>query len=217
MGVSLCYKLAAILYAISAIASAFAPNFLFLVIARMLGGFGVGASLILAPMYIAEIAPQEMRGRMVSFNQLNIVVGISAAFFSNYLILVLGQSDASWAIALKFGEYNWRWMLGLETLPAILYFIGMFLVPESPRWQVMKGNEEEALETFHKVVSPEEAQEQISAVNESLKADEEKEKVSLAELFKPALRLVLTVGTHCSCFTTNYWYQLCILLCSYDF
>ena len=86
-------RIAAALFAVSAVASAVAPNFLFLVIARMIGGFGVGAALIIAPVYIAEIAPAEMRGRMVSFNQLNIVIGISVAFFSNYLILSLGQSD----------------------------------------------------------------------------------------------------------------------------
>ena len=80
-------KIAALLFAISAVASAVAPSFITLVAARMLGGFGVGAALIIAPMYIAEIAPAAMRGRMVSFNQLNIVIGISAAFFTNYLIL----------------------------------------------------------------------------------------------------------------------------------
>ena len=90
-------KAAAVLYAISAIASAVAPDYATLVAARMLGGLGVGASLIIAPMYIAEIAPAAVRGRMVSFNQLNIVIGISAAYFSNYLILSLGQSGLGWA------------------------------------------------------------------------------------------------------------------------
>ena len=84
-------KYAAVLFAISAIGSALAPSFLILVIARMIGGVGVGASLIIAPMYIAEISPPELRGRMVSFNQLNIVIGISVAFFTNYLILQLGK------------------------------------------------------------------------------------------------------------------------------
>ena len=87
-------KIAAVLFAISAIASALAPSFVLLVAARMLGGFGVGAALIIAPMYIAEIAPARSRGRLVSFNQLNIVIGISLAFFSNYLILNLGESGA---------------------------------------------------------------------------------------------------------------------------
>jgi len=187
-------RLAAVLYAISAIGSALAPNFILLVIARMIGGFGVGASLILAPMYIAEISPPDMRGRMVSFNQLNIVIGISVAFFTNYLILQFGQSSASWAKALMFDAYNWRWMLGLETLPAILYFFGLFFVPESPRWQVMKGKEAEAIKTFHKVTSPEQTEQQVRDVKESLKSGKKVQKLPLKELFKPAMRLVLTIG-----------------------
>jgi len=89
-------KYAAILFSISAVGSALAPNFVMLVIARMIGGIGVGASLIIAPVFIAEIAPPERRGQLVSFNQLNIVLGISVAFFTNYLIVRLGSSEASW-------------------------------------------------------------------------------------------------------------------------
>lgn len=89
-------KFAALLYAVSAVASALVPTFSVLEIARMIGGLGVGASLILAPMYIAEIAPSKIRGTMVSFNQLNIVIGISLAFFTNYLILKLGNDPALW-------------------------------------------------------------------------------------------------------------------------
>jgi sugar porter (SP) family MFS transporter len=185
---------AAVLFAISAIASALAPNFLFLVIARMIGGIGVGAALIIAPMYIAEIAPPEKRGQLVSFNQVNIVLGISTAFFTNYLILQLGQSPSDWAITLGFEKWNWRWMLGLETLPAILYFFGLFMVPRSPRWLVMKGYTEEAKRVFKKVISPEKAVQQIEAVQESLHANQEEEKVSWKELFKPAMKLVLTIG-----------------------
>jgi MFS family permease len=88
-------RVAALLFGISAIASALAPNFFWLVSARMLGGLGVGAALIIAPMYIAEMAPPKYRGRLVSFNQLNIVIGISAAFFSNYLLLTLGAMGRS--------------------------------------------------------------------------------------------------------------------------
>jgi SP family arabinose:H+ symporter-like MFS transporter len=78
-------------------------------------------------MYIAEIAPPKIRGRLVSFNQLNIVLGISVAFFTNYLILQWGKSDASWTQTLGFAQYNWRWMLGLESLPAIIYFLFLFI------------------------------------------------------------------------------------------
>jgi sugar porter (SP) family MFS transporter len=186
--------LAAVLYAVSAIASALAPTFVVLVIARMIGGLGVGASLIIAPMYIAEIAPPAERGRMVSFNQLNIVVGISAAFFTNYLILRLGQSDAGWAQSLLFDEYNWRWMLGLEALPAVLYFCGLFFVPESPRWLLLKGQEEEAQGILTRAVGEAEARAELDEIHASLARDAGKEKVSVLELFAPAMRLVLTIG-----------------------
>ena len=185
---------AALLYFVSAIGSAFAPSYTFLVVARMIGGLGVGASLIIAPMYIAEMAPPAMRGRMVSFNQLNIVIGISVAFFTNYLILKLGDSDAQWAQSLKFGEYNWRWMLGLEALPAILYFFALFLVPKSPRWLAMKGRYDEALAVLKKGTEDEEAKKIIAKVRESMTDEEHQDKLPLKELFKPALRLVLTIG-----------------------
>ena len=137
-------KLAALLFAVSAVASAFAANFWMFVTARMLGGLGVGASLIIAPMYIAEMAPPESRGRLVSFNQFNIVIGISLAFFSNYLILVLGESGSEFATTFDLNKSAWRWMLGIELLPAVLYFVALFRVPESPRWLLMQGRAEEA-------------------------------------------------------------------------
>ncbi|PLW94236.1 MAG: MFS transporter [Marinilabiliales bacterium] len=185
---------AAVLYAISAIASALAPTFIFLVIARMIGGFGVGASLIIAPMYIAEIAPPKIRGTMVSFNQLNIVIGISAAFFTNYLILKLGQSEAEWAQAFKFDHYNWRWMLGLEMFPALIYFFSLVIVPRSPRWLVMKGYYEEALKTMQKASGETAALNDIKAIKESIQEDSNKKKSSLKDIFNPALRTVLIIG-----------------------
>jgi len=187
-------RYAAILYAISAVASALAPNFISLVIARMIGGFGVGASLILAPMYIAEMAPPEIRGRLVSFNQLNIVIGISLAFFTNYLILQFAKSDASWAVNLKFSEYQWRWMLGLEAIPAIGYFIGLHFVPRSPRWLILKGRFEEAITVQSRYSDPAEASQTVLEIKESLKTEENKEKTSIKELFKPAMKLVLMIG-----------------------
>lgn len=187
-------KVAAILYAVSALGSAIAPTFLFLVIARMIGGLGVGASLILAPMYIAEMAPPDMRGRMVSFNQLNIVIGISVAFFTNYLILDWGQSDAAWAQALKLGEYNWRWMLGLEFFPAVLYYIGLFFVPKSPRWLVMKGQADQALIVMQKFTDVDDAKKQIDEAVRSIEADHKKEEAGLTEFFKPMYRTMLLIG-----------------------
>jgi len=187
-------KTAAILFTVSAVASAIAPDYATLVIARMLGGFGVGAALIIAPMYIAEIAPAALRGRMVSLNQLNIVIGISVAYFSNFLILHLGQSEFAWAQSLHLGEWNWRWMLGVEALPAIFYFFGLFSVPESPRWLVMRGKGEQALAILQRVGGREQAEKDLGAVRQSLKAEASLDKGSVRELFLPAMRLVLTIG-----------------------
>lgn len=187
-------KACAIVFTISAIGSALAPTFLLFLIFRMLGGIGVGASLILAPMYIAEIAPPAQRGKLVSFNQLNIVLGISVAFFSNYFILSLGDSTSGLVETLGIAENNWRWMLGVEAVPAVLYFFGLFSVPRSPRWLIMKGHVDEAKITFAKFSSAEQAEKDYNAVTEALEADKDKQKTPIFEIFKPAMRLVITIG-----------------------
>lgn len=176
-------KVAAVLFFISAVASAVAPDYNTLVAARMLGGFGVGAALIIAPMYIAELAPPAVRGRMVSFNQLNIVIGISAAYFSNYLILNMG-----------LGDLGWRWMLGVEAVPALFYFLALFFVPESPRWLLMRNRGEEALSTMKKASGAEQAARDIESVQEALKMEASQAKPGLRELFQPAMKLVLLIG-----------------------
>ena len=187
-------RIAALLFAVSAILSAVAPSFSWLVFARMLGGLGVGAALIIAPMYIAEMAPPESRGRLVSFNQLNIVIGISVAFFSNYLILTLGESGAAWTEALRLGEWNWRWMLGIETLPALLYLLALLFVPESPRWLVMQRRDDEAVAVLERVGGSVRAAEDLRAVKEAIAAEAELGRVSPRVLLHPSLRLVMTIG-----------------------
>ncbi|MEX2124104.1 MAG: sugar porter family MFS transporter [Woeseia sp.] len=186
--------IAAVIFAISAVASGVAPDYATLVAARMLGGLAVGAALIVAPMYIAEISPAELRGRLVSFNQLNIVIGISAAFFSNYLILKLGQSDLGWAQSLRLGGWNWRWMLGIEALPAVIYFFALIAVPESPRWLVMQGNDDDARAVLERFSGSARAKAELEAVRSLLDADASKVSASFRELFRPAMKLVLTVG-----------------------
>lgn len=188
-------KASALLYAFSAFLSAFAPSFTILVMARMLAGVGVGASLILAPMYIAEISPSDKRGKLVSFNQLNIVVGISVAFFTNYLIVLLSKSDASWVESLKMKEYIWRWMLGIEFFPAIIYFFLLLFIPQSPRWLVMKGRYDEALKVMKKFDDDENAEKVISEIKLNVsKETVPKQKTPLKNLFLPSMKLVLTIG-----------------------
>jgi sugar porter (SP) family MFS transporter len=186
-------QIAAVLFALSAIASAVAPDYVTLVVARMLGGFGVGAALIVAPMYIAEMSPPASRGRFVSFNQLNIVVGISAAFFSNYLILTLGESGAAWAQTLRLGDWNWRWMLGIETLPAIAYLFALSLVPESPRWLAMRGRDAEATKVLARVAGAG-AVDVLREVKDSIAAEAKLGRASWRALLHPSLRLVMTIG-----------------------
>lgn len=187
---------AAVLFGLSAVFSALATSFPALVAARIIGGFGVGMALIIAPMYIAEISPAAHRGRMVSFNQLNIVMGISVAFFTNYLILQLGKSQADWAISLHIAEWNWRWMLGLELLPAVLYFFCLYFVPESPRWLVMQGRNAEALKILSLVSGPDQASKDIGEIALSLKNEKisEQTRSGYASLFAKPMRLVLVVG-----------------------
>jgi SP family arabinose:H+ symporter-like MFS transporter len=189
-------RAAAVLFAISAILSALAPSFPMLVVARIVGGLGVGMALIIAPMYIAEISPPAKRGRLVSLNQLNIVLGISVAFFTNYLIIKLGSVNSDWALALHFADWNWRWMLGLETLPALLYFFCLYLVPESPRWLLMQGRVDEAQRVLSRIVGDQQAAIEIQLVTESLELEEGKPtaRPQVSELFKKPMRLVLTIG-----------------------
>jgi SP family arabinose:H+ symporter-like MFS transporter len=188
-------KYSALLYAFSAVLSAVAPSFFILVFARMLAGIGVGISLIIAPMYIAEIAPADKRGKMVSFNQLNIVIGLSVAFFTNYLIVYLANSNSGWVDTLKIRENNWRWMLGIELIPAILYYIFLFFVPQSPRWLIMRGKFSEALDIMKTVGDEKQAEKTVAEIQESIVLDSApKEKISIKELFAPSMKLVMIIG-----------------------
>lgn len=185
---------AAVFFAFSAITSALATEFWFFIMARMIGGIGVGAALIIAPMYIAEISPPKIRGRLVSFNQLNIVIGISVAFFTNYIILRLSNSDLAWVKAFQVNEHAWRYMLGVEAVPALIYFICLFFVPRSPRWLALQGFENKALAIMKRASGEITAIEEFQAIKQSLKNDSKKEKASIKELFKPAMKLVLIIG-----------------------
>jgi len=174
----------AILFAISAFTSAIAQDFWFFIIARMIGGFGIGIAILVAPMYIAEIAPPKKRGRLVSINQLNIVIGITISFFSNRLIYNYVDHDIAW-----------RWMLGVETFPALIYFFSLFIVPESPRWLVMQGRNEEARNCMRRIGGDEFVEQGMAEIQESLK---NKQKISLGrminELFSGSVKYFMIIG-----------------------
>lgn len=166
--------LAAILFLLSAIGSAW-PEFglglpgsgdhtyMYLFVAyRMLGGIGVGLASMVSPMYIAEVAPADRRGNLVSWNQFAIIFGMLVVYFVNYSIAL--QGDAQWLHSI-----GWRWMFASEIIPASLFFIFLLLVPETPRYLVMRGKQEKALRILGRLVGKEEAGREIEAIQESFK------------------------------------------------
>jgi sugar porter (SP) family MFS transporter len=187
-------RIAAVVFTVSALLSASATDFTMLIAARLLSGLGVGAALVVAPMYIAEIAPAAVRGRMVSFNQLHVVLGISAAFFSNYLILQLGHSDLPIIATLRVEDWNWRWMLGIGALPSMVFLLLLFSVPESPRWLAMHGQLDLARRVLSRAHGKALAEAELAEVRASLAHEEGRSEVKLRELLAPELRFVVLIG-----------------------
>ncbi|MBX2817579.1 MAG: MFS transporter [Saprospiraceae bacterium] len=188
-------KVIAALYVVSAVCSTLAPSYLTLVAARFLGGLAF-TSITLSAMYIGEIAPPAKRGQLVAINQINIVVGLSAAYFINYLILQLSQSDLDWAVKLGIDRHTWRWMLGSEILFAVIWFFLLFSIPPSPRWLVLKGRIEEAKGVLRGLLEPDQAEEELASIISS--ASTKTKTSSLRDQFKtllhPSLRIAVIVG-----------------------
>ena len=162
---------AAALFAITSLGNALAPNFTLFIAWRMLGGVAIGFASSLSPMYIAEVAPAHLRGRLVSINQLTIVIGILLAQFINWFIarnLPVGATS-EFIVGSWFGQTCWRWMFGVTAIPSLLFLIGMFFVPESPRWLVTKGRVAEAFSILGKIGGAAYAQAAIAEINETLK------------------------------------------------
>lgn len=149
----------AVLYLISAIGCALAWDWYSLVAFRFIGGLGIGGSSVLGPMYIAEISPAQWRGRLVGFFQFNVVAGILLAYFSNYRIEVAA-----------LGPEDWRWMLGVSGIPALLFFIMLFAIPRSPRWLVQKGRVPEA-RTVLVTIGEENVDEELQDIVSSIDAE----------------------------------------------
>jgi SP family arabinose:H+ symporter-like MFS transporter len=180
----------AFLFAVSAIGSAIADSYTFFVVARIIGGVGVGAASMLSPLYISEIAPAEKRGTLVSLYQLAIVLGINIVFFFNYKVAQF--STEAWNI-----ETGWRYMVGSEVIPALLFFIALFFVPESPRWLSKEGRNDEALSVLSRINSEEKA----IKVHQEIKSALGQEKGTLKELFEPGLRMAMIIGVFLALFS----------------
>jgi len=188
-------KVIAAMYLISALGSAFAPSFIMLFSARLLGGLAF-SSITLAAMYIGEIAPAEWRGKLVSMTQINIVFGLTAAYFINYWLLQSVNSDAEWATTLGLKEYTWRWMLGIEILPALIWFGLLYMVPRSPAWLIYQGKDQEARLTLAKVVPDNEIEEHVADMKRSVEESNQDRSVGsqMKEIFSKKMTIVTIVA-----------------------
>lgn len=149
-------KVVALIYLVSALGCALAWNFTSLVTSRLIGGIAIGASSVLGPLYLVEIAPTNLRGRLVGFFQFNVIFGILLAYVANYL---LGLAH--------FGDAEWRWKLGIVALPAAGFMFCLFFIPRSPRWLVMKKHYAEA-QTVLETIGTKKPQEQLAAIRHSI-------------------------------------------------
>jgi sugar porter (SP) family MFS transporter len=173
----------AVLFVASAVWSALPRNLAEFVVARMMGGFGVGMASMLSPLYISEIAPARIRGRLVSLNQLAIVGGMLVVYFVNARIAHIG--DEAWKVA-----YSWRWMLLSETVPAGLFWFLLYFVPESPRWLAQRGMTDKARAILTKVDGPSHADSELQEICDAVSSEEG----SFRELFSPGVRVALLIG-----------------------
>ena len=169
------------LFLISAAGCAFAPDWLTLVVMRGIGGLAIGGASVVVPLYIVEIAPGPVRGRLVALNQFNIVLGILVSFISNYLVALAidhgtcvwtwCEQIANWFVSEPMGaeSVKWRLMLGVESFPAILFILLLFTIPESPRWLVRAGRKGEALGVLRGIGDPQ-PEKTLDDISESLAA-----------------------------------------------
>ncbi|WP_027078491.1 sugar porter family MFS transporter [Maribacter antarcticus] len=170
----------AALFTLSATWSALATGYNEFIIARIIGGIGIGGAILIAPIYIAEIAPAKLRGSLVSFNQLNIVIGISVAYFSNYFLVNM-EGD------------SWRWMLGVEAIPALIYFLTLFTVPRSPRWLIQRLNKVAlARVVLIKIGGEQYAETTIIEIQKGV--DKKEAKGKLADIFQSKYSVIMVIA-----------------------
>lgn len=175
--------LSALLFIISSVGTSVPSSLTVFIAFRVLGGVGIGIASILSPLYISEIAPASIRGRLVSLNQLGIVSGILIIYFINAWIA--GLYDEAWNV-----NTGWRWMFGSGLIPSLVFFFFLFFVPESPRWLAKVGKMKQAENILVKINGPAIAAAEIAAINKTLHAEE----LSFGEIFKPQLRKPLLIG-----------------------
>lgn len=187
-------SLSALVFAVSSLGTALVAHFATFVAWRILGGFAIGLASGISPMYIAEISPAQLRGRLVSLNQMAVVIGILLAQVVNWLIArpVPAGATAAQILASWNGQLGWRWMFGATAVPALLFLIATFFVPESPRWLAVKGRNEQAQGVLERLGGQAYARQ---VMNEFRMASGEQNSVSLLhELANPGVIRALVLG-----------------------
>ncbi len=193
--------LAGLLFTVSAIGTGLAWDFAWFNVFRLIGGVGIGLASNLSPMYIAEISPAHIRGRFVSINQLTIVIGILAAQITNWLIARPVPDAASLEFIRQswYGQYGWRWMFWAETVPASLFFLLMFFVPESPRWLAKYGRDNEAERILARIGGAAHAKVELADIKATL-AEAEIARVNFRDLLEPRLMKIVGLGVFLAVF-----------------
>jgi SP family sugar porter-like MFS transporter len=186
---------AGLLFVVTSIGTGCASNFPFFIASRLLGGVAIGIASNLSPLYIAEVAPASMRGRLVSVNQLTIALGVMAAQIVNWLIARPAPPGTT-VDQIPFDSWNvqtaWRWMFGVTAAPAAIFFTAMFFVPESPRWLVKKGRAEESSRVLARIGGAAYAGRSVKDIEATLV--NEIDKVDLRELLAPKMLKILFLG-----------------------
>jgi MFS transporter, SP family, arabinose:H+ symporter len=175
-------KILALFYLISAIGCGLAWDWWALIFFRFIGGLAIGGSSVLAPMYIAEIAPPKWRGRLVACFQFSVVFGIMAAYLSNYLV---GTFD--------LGATEWRWKFGVAAIPAMIFFILLFVIPRSPRWLVKKGKIDEARSVL-KLIGEENYEQELQEIIQSIDAEHVGDEPLFIPKYRLPIFLAITIG-----------------------
>jgi sugar porter (SP) family MFS transporter len=185
----------ALLFAVSSVLTGWASTFNWFVGWRILGGVAIGMASNLSPMYIAEVAPANLRGRLVAINQLTIVIGILGAQIANWLIAQRVPDGATAAFIRESwnGSYGWRWMFTAVTAPSLLFFVGALLIPESPRWLVKNGRADRARAVLARIGGDAHAAAAVRDIESTIAADEVQQ-VRFADLLRPRMLKILLVG-----------------------
>jgi len=183
----------AILYIVSAALSAFAVSYPMLLLARAIGGYAFG-SLVIAPIYIAEISPARLRGRLGSINQLNIVVGLSAAYFINLILLTISQSETGAFAALNIKDNVWNWMFAVELIPAILWLVLVSLVPKSPRWLATQNDWEGSKSVLKKLVDADEVKSSLADIKQAIGEKRLSIAIQLKRMMAPGMPRILVIA-----------------------